>query len=315
MTRPRRILVTSALPYINGVKHLGNLAGSMLPADVYARVMRLLGHDVTYICATDEHGTPAELAAQMQQIPVQKYCDEQYEIQRAAGEGFNLSYDWFGRTSRPENHALTQHFAQALEKRGLIEERTSKQVYSVDDGRFLPDRYVEGTCPHCGYERARGDQCDNCSRLLDPVDLINPYSAVSGSRNIEIRDTVHLYLLQTKMQDSIREWVKLKGVNWPQLAVSIANKWLDEGLIARSITRDLSWGVKVTDADGNPRPGFENKVFYVWRNSKLSGGSTWPDALATSSNNAFTSDWRAAEVFVCESSNRSTVSSVPLSMD
>ena len=264
MTRPRRILVTSALPYINGVKHLGNLAGSMLPADVYARVMRLLGHDVTYICATDEHGTPAELAAQMQQIPVQKYCDEQYEIQRAAGEGFNLSYDWFGRTSRPENHALTQHFAQALEKRGLIEERTSKQVYSVDDGRFLPDRYVEGTCPHCGYERARGDQCDNCSRLLDPVDLINPYSAVSGSRNIEIRDTVHLYLLQTKMQDSIREWVKLKGVNWPQLAVSIANKWLDEGLIARSITRDLSWGVKVTDADGNPRPGFENKVFYVW---------------------------------------------------
>ena len=264
MTRPRRILITSALPYINGIKHLGNLAGSMLPADVYARTMRLLGHDVTYICATDEHGTPAELAAQSMQIPVQQYCDEQYAIQRKAGEGFNLSFDWFGRSSRPANHALTQHFAQALEARGLIEERTSQQVYSVDDGRFLPDRYVEGTCPHCGFEKARGDQCDNCGRLLDPVDLIDPYSSVSGSKNIEIRDTNHLYLLQEKSQDMIRAWVNKKGANWPSLAVSIANKWLDEGLIARAITRDLSWGVEVIGTDGKVRPGYEDKVFYVW---------------------------------------------------
>ena len=264
MTRPRRILITSALPYINGIKHLGNLAGSMLPADVYARTMRLLGHDVTYICATDEHGTPAELAAQSMQIPVQQYCDEQYAIQRKAGEGFNLSFDWFGRSSRPANHALTQHFAQVLEARGLIEERTSQQVYSVDDGRFLPDRYVEGTCPHCGFEKARGDQCDNCGRLLDPVDLIDPYSSVSGSRNIEIRDTNHLYLLQEKSQDEIRAWVNTKGANWPSLAVSIANKWLDEGLIARAITRDLSWGVEVIGTDGKVRPGYEDKVFYVW---------------------------------------------------
>ncbi|HCJ18326.1 MAG TPA: methionine--tRNA ligase, partial [Hyphomonas sp.] len=188
----------------------------------------------------------------------------QYEIQRAAGEGFNLSYDWFGRSSRPANSALTQHFAQVLEQNGLIEERTSKQVYSVDDGRFLPDRYVEGTCPTCGFEKARGDQCDNCGRLLDPVDLIDPYSSVSGSKNIEIRDTNHLYLLQTQMQDKIRDWVNSKGAQWPGLAVSIANKWLDEGLIARAITRDLSWGVPVLDADGNPRPGYEDKVFYVW---------------------------------------------------
>ena len=264
MTRPRRILITSALPYINGIKHLGNLAGSMLPADVYARTMRLLGHDVTYICATDEHGTPAELAAQSMQIPVQQYCDEQYAIQRKAGEGFNLSFDWFGRSSRPANHALTQHFAQVLEARGLIEERTSQQVYSVDDGRFLPDRYVEGTCPHCGFEKARGDQCDNCGRLLDPVDLIDPYSSVSGSKNIEIRDTNHLYLLQEKSQDQIRAWVNKKGANWPSLAVSIANKWLDEGLIARAITRDLSWGVEVIGEDGTVRPGYEDKVFYVW---------------------------------------------------
>ncbi|MFN3911026.1 methionine--tRNA ligase [Hyphomonas sp.] len=288
MTQPRRILITSALPYINGVKHLGNLAGSMLPGDVYARVMRLKGHDVTYICATDEHGTPAELAAQAQGIPVQAYCDAQYEIQRTAGEGFNLSFDWFGRSSRPANHALTQHFAQALEKRGLIEARISKQVYSVDDGRFLPDRYVEGTCPTCGFEKARGDQCDNCGRLLDPVDLINPYSAVSGSRNIEIRDTEHLYLLQAQMQDEIRAWVNRKGENWPQLAVSIANKWLDEGLIARSITRDLSWGVKVTAADGAPRPGFEDKVFYVWFDAPIgyiSATQEWAEANGK--------DWKA----------------------
>tara|TARA_R110002124_G_scaffold91054_1_gene231952 strand:+ start:1768 stop:3507 length:1740 start_codon:yes stop_codon:yes gene_type:complete len=288
MTRPRRILITSALPYINGIKHLGNLAGSMLPADVYARVMRLQGHEVTYICATDEHGTPAELAAQAMQIPVQQYCDEQYAIQRKAGEGFNLSFDWFGRSSRPANHALTQHFAQALEAQGLIEERTSKQVYSVDDGRFLPDRYVEGTCPHCGFEKARGDQCDNCGRLLDPVDLIEPYSSVSGSKNIEIRDTNHLYLLQEKSQDAIRQWVNAKGANWPSLAVSIANKWLDEGLIARAITRDLSWGVKVVGADGTVRPGYEDKVFYVWFDAPIgyiAATQEWAEATGN--------DWEA----------------------
>jgi methionyl-tRNA synthetase len=288
MTRPRRILITSALPYINGIKHLGNLAGSMLPADVYARTMRLLGHDVTYICATDEHGTPAELAAQAAGMSVQAYCDEQYEIQRKAGEGFNLSFDWFGRTSRPANQAITQHFAQVLEARGLIEERTSQQVYSVDDRRFLPDRYVEGTCPHCGFEKARGDQCDNCGRLLDPIELIDPYSSVSGSKNIEIRDTNHLYLLQEKSQDMIRAWVNKKGANWPSLAVSIANKWLDEGLIARAITRDLSWGIKVLGPDGAPRPGYEDKVFYVWFDAPIgyiSATQEWAEATG--------GDWEA----------------------
>lgn len=263
MPSKRRILITSALPYINGIKHLGNLAGSMLPADVYARFQRLQGHDVLYICATDEHGTPAELAAQAANVSVQDYCDEQHQIQRDAGDGFSLSYDWFGRSSSDENKRLTQHFAQVLEEKGLIEERVSQQVYSVDDGRFLPDRYVEGTCPHCDYEKARGDQCDNCGRLLDPVDLKNPYSAVSGGTNIEIRDTAHLFLLQSKMQETIREWVEASK-DWPQLARSIALKWLDEGLRDRAITRDLKWGVPVLGADGNPRPGFENKVFYVW---------------------------------------------------
>jgi len=258
-----RILVTSALPYINGVKHLGNLAGSMLPADVYARFCRAAGHEVLFICATDEHGTPAELAAIEAGQTVADYCAEQHEIQKRVGAGFSLSFDWFGRSSNRPNRELTQHFCEVLEANGLIEERTSRQVYSIDDKRFLPDRYVEGTCPNCGYEKARGDQCDSCGTLLDPVDLKNPYSSVSGSRNVEIRDTRHLYLLQEKMQDAVRRFVDERAKDWPSLTTSIAYKWLDEGLIARSITRDLSWGIPVTQ-NGKPRPGFEEKVFYVW---------------------------------------------------
>ncbi|HHL43531.1 MAG TPA: methionine--tRNA ligase, partial [Hellea balneolensis] len=257
-----RILITSALPYINGVKHLGNLAGSMLPADVYARAMRLLGHEVLYICATDEHGTPAELAAQAAGMDVAAYCDQMHVAQKQAGDNFKLSFDYFGRTSSPANHAITQHLAEKLEQAGLIEERVSKQVYSHADGRFLPDRYVEGTCPNCGFEKARGDQCDNCGKLLDPVDLIEPYSALSGSSDVEIRETNHLYLKQSEMSDRLRAWID-EAEGWPNLAKSIAYKWLDEGLRDRSITRDLSWGIPVLK-DGKPRPGFENKVFYVW---------------------------------------------------
>lgn len=258
-----RILITSALPYINGVKHLGNLAGSMLPADVYARAMRLLGHEVLYICATDEHGTPAEIAAQKAGVEVAEYCETMHQAQASAGQNFGLSYDYFGRSSGKATAKLTQHFAQVLEEKGLIEERVSQQVYSNADKRYLPDRYVEGTCPNCEFEAARGDQCDNCGKLLDPVDLINPYSALSGSHDVEIRDTNHLYLLQSKMSDTLREWVEAsKG--WPSLATSIALKWLDEGLRDRSITRDLSWGIPVTNSDGSVREGFEGKVFYVW---------------------------------------------------
>ncbi|HEY1447422.1 MAG TPA: methionine--tRNA ligase [Caulobacteraceae bacterium] len=257
-----RILITSALPYINGVKHLGTLTGSMLPADVYARFQRQRGHEVLYICATDEHGTPAELAARDARQDVAAYCAEQHAIQRDLGEAFGLSWDWFGRSSSMENRRLTQHFADALEDRGYIEERLDRMVYSIDDARFLPDRYIEGTCPVCGYVGARGDQCDNCDSLLDPVDLIDPYSTISGSRNLEVRETRHLYLLQSKLQSEIAAWVETKP-DWSALAKSIARKHLTEGLIDRGITRDLAWGVPVT-RHGQTRPGFEDKVFYVW---------------------------------------------------
>jgi len=282
-----RILITSALPYINGIKHLGNLAGSMLPADVFARFKRARGDEVLYICATDEHGTPAELAAAAAGQDVRTYCDEQHQIQKAAGEAFGLSYDWFGRSSSEANRDLTQHFAAALEANGFIEERVDRMIYSIDDARFLPDRYVEGTCPHCGHVGARGDQCDNCGRLLDPTDLIDPYSSVSGSRNLEVRDTRHLYLLQTRLEQPIRDWIDGR-LGWQTLAKSIALKHLDEGLIDRGITRDLKWGVPVVGPDGGPRPGMEGKVFYVWFDAPIeyigatqewatANGRTWRD--------------------------------------
>lgn len=269
-----RTLITSALPYINGVKHLGNLVGSMLPADVYARFLRLRGAEVLYICATDEHGTPAELAAAEAGMPVADFCREQWQIQAELGAQFGLSFDFFGRSSSPQNRELTQHFGRVLDEHGLIEERTTQQMYSVADGRFLPDRYIIGTCPHCGYPRARGDQCENCGRLLDPTQLIEPRSAVSGSTELEVRESRHLFLLQSKLVPELRAWLESK-TDWPVLSRSIGLKWLDEGLGDRSITRDLSWGVPVD------RPGFEGKVYYVWFDAPIeyiAATREWADA-------------------------------------
>ncbi|MEM6603419.1 MAG: methionine--tRNA ligase [Pseudomonadota bacterium] len=259
LTDKENILITSALPYINGIKHLGNLIGSMLPADLYARYMRLKGKNVLYICATDEHGTPAELAALEQNKEVAQYCSEMHDLQKILGEGFDLSWDYFGRSSSEQNRELTQYFHNKLSENDLIYEQLTRQIYSVDDERFLPDRYVTGTCPHCGYDRARGDQCENCTRVLDPTELISPRSSISGSKNIEVRSSKHLFLKQSDCEGILRDWIEQKkSEGWPLLVSSIAEKWLDEGLLDRCITRDLKWGIPVN------REGFEDKVFYVW---------------------------------------------------
>ena len=257
-----RYLITSALPYINGVKHLGTLVGSLLPADVFARFCRARGFETLAHCATDEHGSTTELAAAEAGKGVREFCGELYEIQKKAGEGFGLAWDHFGRSSNLPNHELTQHFARQLWRNGNLEVRTTKQVYSNADKRFLSDRFVVGTCPHCGYDRARGDQCENCTRVLDPVDLINPRSAISGSPDIEIRDSAHLFLKQSEFVPQLRAWIDSHERDWPTLVTSIANKWLDEGLQDRGITRDVEWGVPVPDdiADGQ----LKGKVFYVW---------------------------------------------------
>ncbi|KKL46492.1 hypothetical protein LCGC14_2345020, partial [marine sediment metagenome] len=259
-----RILITSAIPYINGIKHLGNLVGSQLPADLHARYMRARGHEVLFLCATDEHGTPAELAAKKAGKPVAQYCAEMWATQKELSDGFRLSFDKFGRSSSPQNHRLTQHFAGKLNEAGLIEEVEERQVYSNADGRFLPDRYIEGTCPNCGYDKARGDQCENCTKQLDPTDLIEPRSAISGSTDLEVRATKHLFLRQSQMRDRLRDWIDGK-TDWPVLTTSIARKWLDDGdgLRDRGITRDLDWGIPVKKGEAD-WPGMEGKVFYVW---------------------------------------------------
>ncbi len=259
-----RILITSAIPYINGIKHLGNLIGSQLPADLYARYQRGRGTEVMFLCATDEHGTPAELAAAKAGKPVAEYCADMYAVQADIAKRFGLSFDHFGRSSSDQNRKLTQHFAGKLDEAGLIREVSEKQVYSNADGRFLPDRYIEGTCPNCGYERARGDQCENCTKQLDPTDLIEPRSAISGSTDLEVRETKHLYLRQSAMKDQLDAWIDSKK-DWPILTTSIAKKWLHDGdgLQDRGITRDLDWGVPVKKGD-QVWPGMEGKVFYVW---------------------------------------------------
>ncbi|QSO52674.1 methionine--tRNA ligase [Alicyclobacillus curvatus] len=274
----------SALPYINGVKHLGNLAGSLLPADVYARFLRLEGEDVLFICATDEHGTPAELSAADAGLSVKDYCDRMHHKQAEIYNQFGLSFDYFGRSSSPQNRAMTQHFYQKLNENGFLIERTVQQFYSIDDKRFLPDRYVIGTCPKCGYTAARGDQCEQCTSLLDPTELINPRSAVSGTTNLQVRGTKHLFLRLDALAEEIRVWVDNHQAVWPRLTSSISYKWLDEGLQERGITRDLDWGIPV------PRPGFDGKVFYVWFDAPIeyiSATVEWAD------EDAATRDWKS----------------------
>jgi methionyl-tRNA synthetase len=276
-----RHLITSAIPYINGIKHLGNLIGSQLPADLYARYQRGRGHEVLFLCATDEHGTPAELAATKAGMPVAEYCAQMHDVQADIAAGFKLSFDHFGRSSSPQNHKLTQAFAGRLDAMGLIREVVEEQVYSNTDGRFLPDRYIEGTCPNCGFESARGDQCDNCTKQLDPTDLIDARSTISGSTDLEVRKTKHLYLRQSALKNDIAAWIDSK-TDWPLLTTSIAKKWLTDGdgLQDRGITRDLNWGVPVKNGDAD-WPGMEGKVFYVWFDAPIeyiACAQEWVDA-------------------------------------
>ncbi len=254
----KKQLITSALPYVNGLPHLGHLVGCLLPADVFARYQRAKGADVLFICGTDEHGTVSEVGAAKENMPVADYCKKYHDKHAEMYRGFNLSFDYFGRTSSEQNREITYRIYHKLDENGLIEEKTTRQVYSPDDDRYLPDSYVMGTCPYCGYDKAKGDQCENCTKVLDPTDLINPRSVLSGSSRIEIRETRHLFLNLPKMEQELARWIETKKGIWPDIAYSIAKKWLKEGLQERGITRDLKWGFAV------PRPGFENKVFYVW---------------------------------------------------
>jgi methionyl-tRNA synthetase len=283
---PARHLVTSALPCVDGAEHPGNLAGSLLPADVYARFLRARGESVLFVCATDEHGTPAELAAAEAGLEVAEYCRRRHLAQARLAEELGLSFDVFGRSSSPRSREQTRYFAQRLDEEGFLEARSMRQVFSPEDGRFLSDRCIVGTCPHCDCDHARGDRCEGCGRLLDPTRLVDARSAISGSRNLEARDSRHLFLLQSKLAAELRAWLG-QQVDWPAPARSIG---LDEGLEDRSITRDLSWGAPVD------RMGFEDKVYCAWFDAPVAYiGATREWADARGEPGAWRTWWRGSE--------------------
>ena len=255
----KKILVTSALPYVNNVPHLGNIIGCVLSADVFARYQRSAGRRVLYVCGTDEHGTTTEAKAREEGVSPKEICEKYRAIHKRIYDWFGIRFDCWGRTSAKNHWAHTQKIFSELDQNGYIVEQTTKQLYSEESKTFLADRYVEGTCPYCSFDKARGDQCDSCGKLLTPLELINPVSKIDGATPV-VKETTHLYLDLTKLQEELSRWAQAQGIagSWPENALKTTQAWFDEGLEPRAITRDLSWGVPV------PKPGFEDKVFYVW---------------------------------------------------
>ncbi len=254
----KRRLITSALPYVNNVPHLGNLI-QVLSADVFARFCRLRGYDTLYICGTDEYGTATETKAQEEGITPRELCDRFHALHRDIYSWFGISFDKFGRTSAPEQTAITQSIFLDLEKNGYIKSQTIEQLYCDSCGRFLADRYVKGTCPSCGYDGARGDQCEHCGKLLEPTELVNPKCSSCGATP-HLKATTHLYIDLPAIKPKLEPWIREaseKGF-WSNNAIQMTQAWLRDGLKARAITRDLKWGIPV------PLKGYEDKVFYVW---------------------------------------------------
>ncbi len=251
-----RCLVTAALPYVNAIPHIGNIVGSHLPADIFARYLRSKGHDVLFVGGSDEHGTPNVLAAREHGLPVEEFCARLHEIHARIYRWFDISYDIFSRTSKPLHHEVTRDFFDRVRANGHIQEGDLEQFFCPKDERFLPDRYVEGTCPHCRYRPAYGDQCERCGRSLEPRALIDPACKICGARPA-LRTSRHLFLRFDRIAPRLEEWIG-RAEHWRPQVRAIAQGWLREGLRERCITRDLEWGVKV------PIPGFTDKVFYVW---------------------------------------------------
>ncbi len=253
---PRKLLVTSALPYANGPLHLGHLAGAYLPADIYVRYQRLRKQNVIYICGSDEHGVPITITAEREGVSPQVIVDRFHEMNKRDFERFGISFDNYSRTSLPLHHETSQEFFLALYNKGLLVEKTVKQLYCPKCKRFLADRYVEGTCPHCGAPGARGDQCEKCGNWIDPLTLIEPKCMICGSTPV-VRETRHFFLPLGRFQDQLRAWLDTK-TDWKDNVRNFCYGWLDKGLEDRAVTRDLNWGVRV------PLKGYEDKVLYVW---------------------------------------------------
>ncbi|MFA5931395.1 MAG: methionine--tRNA ligase [archaeon] len=253
----KRVLVTSALPYVNNIPHLGNLVGSVLGADAFSRFKRLEGNEVLFVLGTDEHGTTAEAKAIEEGLTPRQLVDKYFLIHKSVYEWFNASANCLGRSSSKENAEITKHIFLALYKNGYLKEKIITQLYSEKSKKFLSDRFVEGECPLCHAKGARGDQCDSCGNLLDPMDLINPISKIDGSKPVP-KETKHLFIDLPKLEPELKKWIDSKRTTWTPLALNITDQWLKQGLRERCITRDLEWGIPV------PLDGWEGKVIYSW---------------------------------------------------
>lgn len=271
----KRYLVTSALPYANGPLHIGHLAGVYVPADIYVRYLRLRGLDVVWICGSDEHGVPITIRASQEGVSPQAVVDKYHELIKRSFEEFGMSFDIYHRTSSPLHHETAADFFTTLYAKGEFVEMESEQYYDEEAKQFLADRYLVGTCPHCGHDRAYGDQCEKCGTSLNGADLINPRSALSGSKPV-LRKTKHWYLPLDKYEPFLKHWILDEHTEWKANVYGQCKSWIDAGLKPRAVTRDLSWGVPV------PIKGAEGKVLYVWFDAPIG---------YISSTKALTDDW------------------------
>lgn len=276
----KKILVTAALPYINNIPHMGHMVGCHLPADLFARYCRQKGYDVTFVGGSDEHGTPSVIAARDAKKSVREFVDNLHEIHKKIYEKMNISYDIYSRTSTNNHEVVVQEFFNDIYNNGFISEKEEELYYSEEDKMFLPDRFLKGECPVCKSE-ANSDQCDSCGKILSAKELINPKSVLSGATP-ELRKTTHLYIKLDKISNKLDEWIESKKDLFRKNVYSEAKKWITEGLRERSITRDMSWGVKI------PLEGYEDKVFYVWFDAPI-GYATFAKELGK--------DWNDLEAY------------------
>jgi methionyl-tRNA synthetase len=253
----KRHLITAALPYANGAVHIGHLAGVYIPADIYARYLRLKGEDVRFICGSDEHGVPITIKAKQLNCTPQDVVDKYHTIIKDSFKDFGISFDIYSRTSSKIHHKTASDFFKKLYEEGKFIEKESEQYFDTEANTFLADRYITGTCPKCGAEGAYGDQCEKCGSTLSPDELINPKSAISGSAPIK-KSTKHWYLPLDKYENWLKEWILQGHKEWKTNVYGQCKSWIDGGLQPRAVSRDLDWGVPV------PVKGAEGKVLYVW---------------------------------------------------
>lgn len=269
MAASQTILITSALPYVNNVPHLGNIIGCVLPGDVCARYYRSKGLKVLYVCGADEYGTATEVKAREEGVSPRDLCDKYYALHKKIYDWFNIQFDIFGRTSTPnprtDDHfhtKISQQIFSQLYHNGFLEEREVVQLYCSEISRFVADRFVVGTCPKCGDDKARGDQCDKCQAVYESVELINPHLKGNINAKLEPRSSKHLFLCLDKLQPQIAEWANKSESEWAGNAISVTRSWLEQGLKPRCITRDMEWGTPLPD--DVPLENKESKVMYNW---------------------------------------------------